>query len=163
MLINSLLSHATDLFWEDLTTTLERLQIRKSVARLMSSHSSHLLEDLTSSILSFQSALVRLTFRKKTTPVNTDDEASHEEMVSSVWRAGGLVEEYDSEGIVKWRKLGFESEDLTLEFEGVGLLGLECLVCPFPFHLSFASLNFGDRNRWYKIIRISSQRPCWSR
>ncbi|KZT34351.1 hypothetical protein SISSUDRAFT_1026750 [Sistotremastrum suecicum HHB10207 ss-3] len=127
MLINSLLSHATDLYWEDLTTTLERLNVRKSVTRLMSSHSSHLIEDLTSSILSFQSALVRLTFRKKTTPVNPEDDPAHEQMMNAIWNAAKLVEEYDSEGIVKWRKLGFDSEDLTKEFEGVGVLGLECL------------------------------------
>ncbi|KAG8785802.1 hypothetical protein FRC20_000452 [Serendipita sp. 405] len=29
--------------------------------------------------------------------------------------------------IIKWRKIGFESEDLRREFEGTGMLGLECL------------------------------------
>lgn len=31
MLINSLLSHATDARWEDLTSELERLNVRKAV------------------------------------------------------------------------------------------------------------------------------------
>lgn len=31
--------------------------------------------------------------------------------------------------MVKWRKLGFETEDLRKEFDKTGMLGLECLVC----------------------------------
>jgi hypothetical protein len=32
---------------------------------------------------------------------------------------------------VKWRLLGFETEDVTEEFHDVGMLGLDCLVCCF--------------------------------
>ncbi|KAJ7836534.1 hypothetical protein B0H13DRAFT_2032068, partial [Mycena leptocephala] len=58
MLINSLLAHASDTRWEEFISELERLNVRKAVVRLMSSHT---IEDLTSCILDFQANVIRVS------------------------------------------------------------------------------------------------------
>ncbi|GJJ11519.1 hypothetical protein Clacol_005752 [Clathrus columnatus] len=122
MLINSLLSHATDASWEDLVSELERLNIRKAVVRLMSSHIS---EDLTSSILDFQANIVRVTYRRKTAPV---DPQQDEAALRFVWSSAKLPEIIDSGELYRWRRIGFTSEDIRKEFSEVGALGLDCLI-----------------------------------
>ncbi|KAH8116469.1 ELMO/CED-12 family-domain-containing protein [Phellopilus nigrolimitatus] len=127
MLINSLLSHATDAHWEEFTSELERLNVRKAVVRLMS---SHVIEDLTSSILDFQANEVRFILRRKHEPVDPLENLDHFNSLRDIWQMSKLEEEDDvqNEGALrKWRKLGFESEDVTQEFAGVGVLGLNCL------------------------------------
>jgi engulfment/cell motility protein 1 len=125
MLINSLLSHVNDTRWDEFIAELDRLNVRKAVVRLMS---SHIIEDLTSCILDFQANIVRVTFRKKTTLVEPDVEASHAAMLKQIWAAGKLSETPDKNGEnLKWRKLGFDTENLTQEFGEVGVLGLDCL------------------------------------
>jgi engulfment/cell motility protein 1 len=91
--------------------------------------SVHTIEDLTSCILDFQANMIRVTFRKKTTPVDPDTEESHSAALASIWAHSKLAAETDSSGqLLKWRKLGFDSEDVVQEFKEVGYLGLECLV-----------------------------------
>lgn len=92
--------------------------------------SLHELEDLISSILDFQANIVRVTHRKKTTPVDPENELAHAQILQEIWEASKLeVEEVDEDGEpIQWRRLGFESEDLQFEFQDSGLLGLECLV-----------------------------------
>ncbi|KAG2011760.1 hypothetical protein CC2G_011842 [Coprinopsis cinerea AmutBmut pab1-1] len=125
MLINSLLSHASDARWDEFINELERLNVRKAVVRLMSLHE---LEDLISCILDFQANIVRVTHRKKTTPVDPDLCADHYDALEEIWEASKLQEEFDEEGYpLKWRRLGFETEDVAEEFRDVGVLGLECL------------------------------------
>ncbi|RDB23704.1 Engulfment and cell motility protein 1 [Hypsizygus marmoreus] len=125
MLINSLLSHASDTWWEEFIAELERLNVRKAVVRLMS---LHIMEDLTSCILDFQANIVRVTYRKKTTLVEPDSEPSHAAALQYIWSSTTLQEELDAEGVpLKWRKLGFDSEDMVQEFSEVGVLGLDCL------------------------------------
>ncbi|KAF8159524.1 ELMO/CED-12 family-domain-containing protein [Crassisporium funariophilum] len=125
MLINSLLSHASDARWEEFICELERLNVRKAVVRLMSLHT---IEDLTSCILDFQANIIRVTYRKKTTLVDPELEEVHAAALKSIWACSKLAEEIDSSGqILKWRKLGFETEDIVQEFSEVGVLGLECL------------------------------------
>lgn len=161
-LINSLLSHATPAHWIELTSTLERLNTSRAVIRLMS---SHILEDLTNSILDYQGIMVRVIFFKKSRRVlvsghfGMDEneygenayigDGEQEAMLEYVWSCAKLDSEDGSytngygigdgsakargkgsaRDIVKWRKLGFESEDLRKEFDKTGMLGLECLVC----------------------------------
>lgn len=73
--------------------------------------------------------MIRVTYRKKTTLVDPDTEESHSAALSSIWAHSKLVAETDSNGqLLKWRKLGFDSEDIVQEFSEVGYLGLECLV-----------------------------------
>lgn len=91
--------------------------------------SLHTIEDLTSCILDFQANIVRVTNRKKTTLVDPDIEAAHAMALTTIWACSKLEEEIDADGHpLKWRKLGFDTEDIVQEFSEVGVLGLECLV-----------------------------------
>lgn len=91
--------------------------------------SLHIMEDLTSCILDFQANIIRVTYRKKTTLVDLDSEPSHAAALQYIWSTSKLVEAIDENGSpVRWRKLGFDSEDIVEEFSGVGVLGLDCLV-----------------------------------
>ncbi|KAF8892151.1 ELMO/CED-12 family-domain-containing protein [Infundibulicybe gibba] len=124
MLINSLLTHASDVRWEEFISDLERLNVRKAVVRLMSLHT---IEDLTSCILDFQANIIRVTYRKKTTLVDPEEEL-HAAALQYIWENSKLQEEPDQDGLTqKWRKLGFDSEDIVQEFNEVGVLGLDCL------------------------------------
>jgi len=125
MLINSLLSHVNNTRWDEFIAELDRLNVRKAVIRLMS---SHIFEDLTSCILDFQANIIRVTYRKKTTLVEPDVETSHATMLKQIWTTSKLTETLDENGeSLKWRKLGFDTENLTGEFGDVGVLGLDCL------------------------------------
>ncbi|KAF7793496.1 hypothetical protein EIP86_004608 [Pleurotus ostreatoroseus] len=125
MLINSLMAHASDVQWEEFIGEIERLNVPKAVIRLMASQT---IEDLTSGILDFQANMVRVTYRKKTTIVEPEIEPTHTTSLVYIWQHSRQREEPDGEGgTLKWRKLGFESEDLMQEFEEVGVLGLDCL------------------------------------
>lgn len=86
-------------------------------------------EDLSSSILDFQANFVRLTHRRKTTPVEPYFEA-HKNILEFLWTSSKMEVMHSSgeDEDVKWRLLGFESEDVGEEFNGVGMLGLDCLV-----------------------------------
>lgn len=91
--------------------------------------SSHTIEDLTSSILDFQANIVRVTFRRKTTIVDPEQDMTQEATVRFIWSSSKLPELFDNGEVYRWRRLGFASEDLRKEFAEVGLLGLDCLVC----------------------------------
>jgi len=91
--------------------------------------SLHIMEDLTSCILDFQANIIRVTYRKKTTLVDPDSEPGHAADLRYIWSTSKLTEEIDENGSpMKWRKLGFDSEDMVQEFSAVGVLGLDCLV-----------------------------------
>ena len=95
--------------------------------------SSHTIEDLTSCILDFQANMVRVTFRKKTTLVEPDFEPMHSAALQFIWEKSRLQEDReDAVTMIKWRKLGFETEDIGHEFREVGVLGLDCLVGRLP-------------------------------
>ena len=147
MLINSLLSHVSDSRWDEFIGDLERLNVRKAVIvrstimiALNVSHQSlqrlmslHAVEDLTSCILDFQANMIRVNFRKKTTAVDPQPQSSHRIDLDYIWACSKLREEVDANGNqFKWRKLGFETEDVAGEFAEVGVLGLDCLVRVIP-------------------------------
>ena len=91
--------------------------------------SLHTIEDLTSCILDFQANIIRVTYRKKTTLVDPEFEEAHAAALMAIWACSKLEEEIDPNGqILRWRKLGFDTEDIVQEFSEVGTLGLECLV-----------------------------------
>lgn len=90
--------------------------------------SSHTIEDLTSGILDFQANMVRVTYRKKITLVEPDVEPTHQGALQYIWTCSKLQEDRYGDEIRKWRKLGFETEDITHEFREVGVLGLDSLV-----------------------------------
>lgn len=105
--------------------------LKCALQRLMSSHT---IEDLTSCILDFQANMVRVTFRKKTTLVEPDFEPLHSSALQFIWDKSRLQEEReDAITTIKWRQLGFDTEDIGHEFREVGVLGLDCLVCPHLF------------------------------
>ncbi|KAJ2934854.1 hypothetical protein H1R20_g2277, partial [Candolleomyces eurysporus] len=125
MLINALLTHVSDERWDEFIGELERLNVRKAVVRLMNIPD---IEDVTSGILDFQANIVRVTHRKKTTAVDPGADASHALALKVIWEKSRMDEEVDEQGhILKWRKLGFENENMSYEFRDVGVLGLECL------------------------------------
>ncbi|KIY53372.1 hypothetical protein FISHEDRAFT_33437 [Fistulina hepatica ATCC 64428] len=144
MLINSLLSHADDAKWEEFITQLENLNVRKAVARLMSSHT---IDDLMSCILDFQANMIRIAYRKKTTPIDPQNEPAHYKALNNVWESSGIEPGVDQQGeTLKWRKLGFDTEDVAQEFSDVGVLGLECLV-RFSSMIKCSILNLSQLSR----------------
>ena len=102
-------------------------KLRGFLQRLMSSHT---IEDLTSSILDFQANMIRVTYRRKIHSVDPVREPAHLTALEYIWDASKLTEEQQPDGPYKWRKLGFLTEDISREFSEVGVLGLDCLVCP---------------------------------
>jgi engulfment/cell motility protein 1 len=87
------------------------------------------IEDLTSCVLDFQANMIRVTYHKKITSVDPDTEEAHAAALAAIWKHSGLEEEIDANGqVIKWRRLGFETEDIIQAFKDVGVLGLECLV-----------------------------------
>ncbi|KAI9440364.1 ELMO/CED-12 family-domain-containing protein [Lactarius indigo] len=125
MLINSLLAHATDTWWETFISHLERLNTRRAVIRLMNSHT---IEDLTSCVLDFQGNMARVIYRKKTTLVEPDVEETHAASLDYIWTNSCLQVETAPDGTtLKWRQLGFSSENISHEFNETGVLGLDCL------------------------------------
>ncbi|KAI0316748.1 ELMO/CED-12 family-domain-containing protein [Amylostereum chailletii] len=125
MLINSLLAHATDASWEEFIAKLDGLNTRKAVISLMS---SHMIDDLTSCVLDFQSNMARVMYRTKTTYVEPEIEESHAMALEYIWRSSRLTPGVDEDGDeYKWRQLGFDSENIGREFVEVGVLGLYCL------------------------------------
>jgi engulfment/cell motility protein 1 len=179
MLINSLLSHASDARWAEFVAELERLNVRKAVIvsqlaffffgayaqpctlisqRLMSSHT---IEDLTSCILDFQANMVRVAYRKKTTLVEPEQDPTHAAALQYIWENAKLDEDDDGQGgVLKWRKLGFESENLVQELADVGVLGLDCLVCEDQsLQFLVALMSIGNRRETsYRAIQIIFQR-----
>ena len=97
--------------------------------------SSHTIEDLTSCILDFQANMIRITFRKKRSIVEPEMEPAHASALDYIWVKSKLSEDVDEHGsVLKWRKLGFDTEDITQEFLEVGVLGLDCLVSAVSDH-----------------------------
>ncbi|KAF5350216.1 hypothetical protein D9758_007797 [Tetrapyrgos nigripes] len=146
MLINSLLTHANDLRWEEFITEVERLNVRRAVIRLMSSHT--MMEDLQSCILDFQANMLRVTHRKKTMMVDSQNDPKHAAILDQIWATSRLEKESLENGdILKWRKLGFETEDIDAEFADVGILGLECLRSFVQRDPDFSKVAFEQLSR----------------
>ncbi|KAJ3524471.1 hypothetical protein NMY22_g10982 [Coprinellus aureogranulatus] len=145
-LINAMLSHViNDPRWEEFINELERLNVRKAVIRLMSLAE---IEELTSCILDFQANIVNVTIKKKNTPVDPENDTMHAAALKAIWEASRLEEEYDEEGHpLKWRKLGFETEDVQYEFRDTGLLGLECLRSFVELDSDFSMLMLEQLSR----------------
>jgi engulfment and cell motility protein 1 len=102
--------------------------------------SSHTIEDLTSCILDFQANIIRVIYRKKTTLVEPLHVPAHGAVLDFIWESSRLEQGKDSSGaILKWRKLGFDTENVLREFGDVGVLGLDCLVGCSNFHFYLSS------------------------
>ena len=116
--------------------------------------SSHTIEDLTSCILDFQANMVRVTFRKKTTLVEPDFEPLQSAALQFIWEKSRLQEDReDAVTMIKWRKLGFETEDIGHEFREVGVLGLDCLV---------GRLSAKKAGAVVRILKCCSRNTSWN-
>ncbi|QRV88985.1 engulfment and cell motility-like protein [Ceratobasidium sp. AG-Ba] len=162
MLINTLLSNASDAHASELIDELERLNIRNVVRRVMASHAS---ADLSSSILDFQAHLMRITYLRKTTPVDVDQPAV-QAILTYVWMAArlgntGRPDKLSFEG-EQWAMLGCETGNIRSDFAHVGILGLDCLrtfVQSDPDHFAKVILEQVSRppNRRCPVIRASNE------
>jgi engulfment and cell motility protein 1 len=112
--------------------------------------------------------MVRVTYRKKMTPVDPESNFSHAADLRFLWETSKLQEEVDENGdLLRWRNLGFDSEDIEHEFNNVGVLGLECLVrllglvllIDLP-HLFFCQRSFVQRDADFsKVVLEQLSRP----
>ncbi|EUC59803.1 engulfment and cell motility-like protein [Rhizoctonia solani AG-3 Rhs1AP] len=162
MLINSLLSNASDAHASELIDELERLNIRNVVRRLMASHASG---DLSSSILDFQAHLMRITYLRKTTLVDVELPAV-QAVLTYVWMAArlgntGRPDKLAFEG-EQWSLLGCPTGNMRSDFAQVGILGLDCLrtfVQADPDHFAKVILEQVSRppSRRCPIIQASNE------
>ncbi|CAE6413156.1 unnamed protein product [Rhizoctonia solani] len=162
MLINSLLSNASDAHASELIDELERLNIRNVVRRLMASHAS---ADLSSSILDFQAHLMRITYLRKTTPVDVELPAV-QAVLTYVWMAARLGNTGRPDKLVfegeQWSLLGCPTGNMRADFAHVGILGLDCLrtfVQADPDHFAKVILEQVSRpsSRRCPIIQASNE------
>ncbi|CAG8475045.1 7244_t:CDS:10 [Paraglomus brasilianum] len=115
-LINALMRHVTDQYWESFMDMLNKLNVRKAVALLMNGHPN---EELSKHLLEFQSLCVRQAYRWKRTQVSLHI-PSHKATLEELWTNANLPEDG-----AKWRKIGFATEAPKWEIQRVGYLGLE--------------------------------------
>jgi len=97
------------------------------------------MEELASSILDFQANIIRVAYRQKICPVDTDV-TKVQEKLEFIWQCARLNEKAETDvtslsqehptptSSERWLKLGFGSEHVRAEFARVGMLGLDCLV-----------------------------------
>ncbi|KAH7335159.1 ELMO/CED-12 family-domain-containing protein [Rhizoctonia solani] len=162
VLINTLLSNASDAHASELIDELERLNIRSVVRRLMASHAS---ADLSSSILDFQAHLMRITYLRKTTPVDVELPVV-QAVLGYVWMAArlgntGRPDKLAFEG-EQWSLLGCPTGNMRADFAHVGILGLDCLrtfVQADPDHFAKVILEQVSRppSRRCPIIQASNE------
>ncbi|CBQ68916.1 related to engulfment and cell motility gene 1 protein [Sporisorium reilianum SRZ2] len=164
-LINSLLRNVSDDLFESFTSELEKLNASKAVAWLMDSSRG---DELASSILEYQSNVIRAAHRRMRTVVTPTDKR-HVHALSYVWLQAKISdvvvpnpaavhsasthnESRLSVGATtryKWRRIGFASESAAKEFGRTGWLGLSCLE----------SFVRSDPDLYSKIILEQINRP----
>lgn len=159
-LINSLWRNVSDDLFESFTSELEKLNASKAVAWLMDSNRG---DDLASSILDYQSNVIRAAHRRMRTVVTPTDKR-HVHALSYIWLQAKISdvvvqnstnsnqEARSSLGATtryKWRRIGFASESAAKEFGRTGWLGLSCLE----------SFVRSDPDLYSKIILEQINRP----
>lgn len=150
-LINSLMRHVSDNYFDTFTSELERLGISRAVTRLMDSNRG---DELISSILEYQMNVIRVSHHRLNTAVTPTDKR-HVSALSYIWlqsRASESVvatEEGTSQKY-KWRKLGFENEMVAKDFNRTGWFGLECCE----------AFVRSDPEQFAKTILEQSNRPA---
>ncbi len=160
-LINSLQRNVSDDLFESFTSELEKLNTSKAVAWLMDSNRG---DDLASSILEYQSNVIRAAHRRMRTTVTPTDKR-HVHALSYIWlqaKISDVVVQNTSStnddprsSLVggttrfKWRRIGFASESAAKEFGRTGWLGLSCLE----------SFVRSDPDLYAKIILEQINRP----
>ena len=149
-LINSLIRHVSDNLSDAFTAELERLGVPRAVGGLMDSSRG---DELVSSILEYQMNVIRIAHHRLDTAVTPTDKR-HVGALSYIWMQArtsesvGVGEDGGSGQRYKWRKLGFENENVAKDFSRTGWLGLECceaFVRADPDH--FAKVILEQLNR----------------
>ncbi|CDW96845.1 hypothetical protein, partial [Sporisorium scitamineum] len=164
-LINSLLRNVSDDLFESFTSELEKLNASKAVAWLMDSSRG---DELASSILEYQSNVIRAAHRRMRTVVTPTDKR-HVHALSYIWLQAKISDvvvpnpaaaqtnpSHDDSRLsvgattrYKWRRIGFASESAAKEFGRTGWLGLSCLE----------SFVRSDPDLYSKIILEQINRP----
>lgn len=129
-LINSLIRHVSNSFFDAFTAELERLGVSKAVTRLMDSNRG---DELVSSILEYQMNVIRVAHHRLCTSVTPTDKR-HVSALSYIWLQARVSETTATVEVssgqatqkFKWRRLGFENENVAKDFVRTGWLGLEC-------------------------------------
>ncbi|TKY88819.1 hypothetical protein EX895_002060 [Sporisorium graminicola] len=164
-LINSLLRNVSDDLFEGFTSELEKLNASKAVAWLMDSSRG---DELASSILEYQSNVIRAAHRRMRSVVTPTDKR-HVHALSYIWLQAKISDvvvpnqaaphtgssnndsrlSVGSSTRYKWRRIGFASESAAKEFGRTGWLGLSCLE----------SFVRSDPETYSKIILEQINRP----
>jgi engulfment/cell motility protein 1 len=118
-LINILFRKATERHRAEFLLLLDVLHVRKVIVRLIQTKPA---EELGKQLVEFQRLLVQEGHRRKRTLVDPRNPV-HETLLQNIWTASAL----ETEGNIKWRMIGFESELPRKELGSVGLLGLEMI------------------------------------
>jgi len=118
-LINALFRHVTDKHREKFVSELNALNIKETVMNLMISSPA---EELTKQLVEFQRLTIQEGNIKKNTQYSSDNE-THKRMLEELWTLSGLTQDGD----MKWRKLGFSSENPKRDLFRIGVYGLEII------------------------------------
>lgn len=153
-LINSLMRHVSDNYFDAFTSELERLGISRAVTRLMDSNRG---DELISSILEYQMNVIRVSHHRLNTVVTPTDKR-HVSALSYIWLQARISEsvvatEGGTSQKYKWRKLGFENEMVAKDFNRTGWFGLECCE----------AFVRSDPEQFAKTILEQSNRPTLRR
>jgi hypothetical protein len=149
-LINSLMRSATNTLFDAFAQELEQQGVSRAVARLMDSNRN---DELSSSILEYQMNVIRVAHHRMHTAVTSADKR-HIAALSYIWLQARISEttlETEDGGVTKckWRRLGFENENVAKDFARTGWLGLECCE-------NFART---DQEHFARIVQEQINRP----
>ncbi|OUM56722.1 hypothetical protein PIROE2DRAFT_18539, partial [Piromyces sp. E2] len=118
-LINALFRHVTDKHRDKFVNELNELNIKNTVMNLMISSPA---EELTKQLVEFQRLTIQEGNIKKNIQYSSDNE-THKRMLEELWTLSGLTQEGD----MKWRKLGFSTENPKRDLFRIGFYGLEII------------------------------------
>ncbi|ORX52908.1 hypothetical protein BCR36DRAFT_582317 [Piromyces finnis] len=118
-LINALFRHVTDKHRENFVNELNELNIKSEIMKLMISSPA---EELTKQLVEFQRLTIQEGNIKKNIQYSSDN-PKHKTMLEELWTLSGLTQEGD----MKWRKLGFSTENPRRDLFRIGFYGLEII------------------------------------
>lgn len=123
-LINVLIRNCGILSRQDILYTLDSLNLRQACLTQLQRRGP-VVQELSKQLLEFQCLLVTEFHNRKNRTVSSGSGSitseRHEDMIRFIWSASGMT----VNGPLKWRKMGFATENVKREFDKVGVLGLE--------------------------------------
>ncbi|RKP25830.1 ELMO/CED-12 family-domain-containing protein, partial [Syncephalis pseudoplumigaleata] len=157
-LVNAMSTHVTSEYTDEYQRELDRLGARKLVMRLMQLNPG---EEMGKHLLDFQQIILRHQHQLKYTQLGPETPGVAD-LLNGIWQAARItetdkrvaVEASGWTGEVKWRLLGFDTENPWKEMQRVGLLGLQHMYHYVQSDADhFAKLIIEQLNR-------TSQRRC---